>query len=392
MMKCDVLFPSLGTPAVLVDMDKLEANIREMTHLAADAGVRLRLHTKIHQSVTIAKMGFEEQACGIEVGPIDQAEPMVEGGVNDVLVAHPFYGKHKLEKLKRILSRWPNLKLTVLVDMIEQAEGISRIGQAVGRKVPVLLKIDVNAVIGGFSRLGVLPGKPALHLSKKLCRLPGIEFMGVYAHEMPSDKTPQGLDKAAFETASLMVETAKLLRKDGIPVEHISMGASNTFRDVCRYIKEGRFPDITELHPGAFIIGDIMHMRTGCNTRETCTVTVLTTVVSTSHPNMAVIDAGYKTFGADYIIGAVKEPDFFWNGLPSFGSIQGRPDLRAGLLGAETGYIYYTDENKKLSLGERLEIVPNNATLVINIHDQLYGVRNDVVETVIPVTGRGKGN
>lgn len=391
MTKCDVLFPSLGTPAILVDMDKLEANIREMTHLAAEAGVQLRPHTKIHQSVTIAKMGLEEGACGIEVGPIEQAEPMVEGGVNDVLVAHPFYGEHKLEKLKRILSRWPNLKLTVLVDMIEQAEGISRIGQAVGRKVPVLLKIDVNAVISGISRFGVLPGEPALHLAKKLCQFPGIEFMGIYTHEMPSDRTPQGLDEAAFETVSLMAETAKLLRKKGIPVEHISVGASNTFRDVCRYIKEGKFPEITELHPGAFIIGDIMHMRSGCNTRERCAVTVLTTVVSTSHPNMAVIDAGYKTFGADYIIGAVKEPGFFWNGLPSFGSIQGHSGLRAGLLGAETGFIYYTDSNKKLSLGERLEIVPNNATLVVSIHDQLYGVRNGVVETVIPVTGRGRG-
>ena len=79
MTKCDILLPSLDTPAVLVDMDKLEANIREMTHLAAEAGVQLRFHTKIHQSVTIAKMGLEEGACGIEVGPIDQIDPMVEG-------------------------------------------------------------------------------------------------------------------------------------------------------------------------------------------------------------------------------------------------------------------------------------------------------------------------
>ena len=79
--------------------------------------------------------------------------------------------------------------------------------------------------------------------------------------------------------------------------------------------------------------------------------------------------------------------------MPSFGSIQGRTDLWLGSLSAESAHVFYMeDECKRLSLGERLEIVPNNATLVINIHDAMYGVRNGVVERVIPITGRGRGN
>jgi D-serine deaminase-like pyridoxal phosphate-dependent protein len=134
-------------------------------------------------------------------------------------------------------------------------------------------------------------------------------------------------------------------------------------------------------------------MRMGGSTREACAVTVLTTIMSTSHSDYVVIDAGYKTFGADPLIEFRDVPGFFWNGRPSYSSVQGRPDLWFGRISAETSVLYYTDPGKKnLSLGERLEIVPNNATLVINIHDQIYGVRNGAVEKVIPVTGRGRGN
>ena len=129
------------------------------------------------------------------------------------------------------------------------------------------------------------------------------------------------------------------------------------------------------------------------NKRETCALTVLTTVVSTSHPAHVIIDAGYKTFGCDSLIGRRDTPGFFWNGMPSYGSVQGRSDLWLGRLGAEGTWLYYMDPaGKKLGLGERLEIVPNNATLVINIHDEIYGVRNGVIEKVIPITGRGRGS
>jgi len=373
-------------------MDKLEANIREMSQLAAQAGVRLRPHVKSHESAAIAKMQIEAGACGVEVGCIGQGEAMAEGGIEDIIITHPaFYAGHKLELLKRLLSK-PGVKIAVLVDMIEQAEGVSQAGQAVGRKVPVILKIDVNKDIGGFQRYGVLRGKPTLQLAKKLCQLPYIEFTGIYAHELDEEHpTPESVDRAAFKTASIMVETAKMLRGEGIRIEHVSVGSSNTFRATCRYLKEKKFPEITEIHPGHFVIGDIVYMKILGNTRESCALTVLVTVVTTSHPDWAVIDAGFKTFGADSIIDRREEPSFFWRGKPSYGSVQGRPDLWLGALSGEIGNVYYMDPKKKLSIGERLEIVPNNATLVVNMHDQLYGVRNGVVERVIQVTGRGRG-
>jgi len=334
-------------------------------------------------------MQIERGACGIEVGVVEQAEAIAEQRIDDILIAHPnYYGGPKGEILKKLLTK-PQLKLTLLVDMIEQAEVISQLAQAVGKKARVLIKID----LGRNPRFGVHPGKPALNFAKQLRQLPGIDLVGIYAHEVGVKPTPEGKDEVAFEAATIMTENARMLRKEGIAIEHVSVGASSTFRSTCRFMKEDKFSEITEVHPGAFAIGDIRYMRMGSNTREACAVTVLTTVMSTSHPDWVVIDAGYKTFGADSLIEHRDTPGFFWNGRPSFGSVQGRPDLWFGRISAETSVLYYTDPNKKkLSFGERLEIVPNNATLVINIHEQIYGVRNGVVEQVIPVTGRGRGN
>ncbi|MDP6448780.1 MAG: alanine racemase [Dehalococcoidales bacterium] len=388
----DIAYPLLDTPAVLVDMNKLEANIKEMSQLAAEAGVKIRPHVKVHECAEICRLQIEAGACGVDVGSLGQAEALAEVGIDDIIIAHPtFYGGPKYEKLKKLLSR-PGLKVTVVVDMIEQAEIVSQIGQALGRKIPVLPKVDTNLGAGGFSRVGVLPGKTTLDLSKQLCQLPGIEFLGVYSHENSESTTSEGNDELAYKTAEIITETARMLRKEGIPVEHVSVGSSPTFRASCRYIKEGKFPEITEIHPGNCVIGDILYSKVLGNPREACVATVLASVMTTSHPNWAVIDAGFKTLGGESLIGFREEPGFFWNGMPRYSLVKGRPDLWLGALSGELSQVYYTDHAKeRLQFGERLEIVPNNAAIVINLQDKLYGVRNGVVEREFTVTARGCG-
>jgi hypothetical protein len=130
--------------------------------------------------------------------------------------------------------------------------------------------------------------------------------------------------------ATMAAETARLLSKEGIPVGHVSVGASPTLRAMCTLLKEGQFPEITEIHPGHCAIGDIWHVRALANSREACAAAVVCTVLSAADPRYVVIDAGYKTFGADALIQYREMPNFFWQGKPSFGSVQGRPDLWLG--------------------------------------------------------------
>lgn len=382
----NTIYPSLDTPAVLIDLDKLESNIQEMTQTAMQADVKLRPHVKVHQCPEIAKMQIHAGACGVEVGNVEQAAVMANDGIEDIVIAHPFIGEKKLEKLKELLRK-PGLSLSVVVDMVEQAKALSQVSRELNKKIPVLIKIDT-----GINRYGILPGEPALNLASELSRDSGIAIMGIYAHESGATPTQEGVDKIAFQVANVMCETARIFREKGISIQEVSVGASPTFRSTCRLMIEHRFPEITEIHPGACVIGDITYMMGLGNSRDACALTVLTGVMSASHDDHAVIDAGFKTLGADSMITRRDTPDYCWNGMPSFGSFQGRTDLWLGKLGAESGWLYYKDSKKKLHPGERLEMVPNNATLVLNLHDRAYAVRKGKIEKEFTISGRGKGS
>ena len=389
MTKKTIPYPFLDTPVCLLDLNRLEANIKLIQQAANEARVKLRPHTKIHQSEYIAKMQLEAGAIGIEVGVIDQAEPMAEAGISDIFIVHPFFGEHKFEILKRLLNRWPKFKFTFVIDMIEQAEGISKVAQAIGKTVPMVIKLDT-----GVDRYGVAPGKPTLDLAKKLQQVPGIELIGLYAHESGAKPTEESIAEVAFDVASKICKMARVLKREGFKMEHISVGASPTYFSSCRYIKEGKFPEITEIHPGQCVIGDIRYMTGISDTNEQCALSVLVSIMSTTHPNHVVIDAGRKTFSGETMSRRLYgEPSFSLNEKPSYGYIKGRSDIRFGRTATETGWIYYLEGAKKdLKIGDRLEIVPTNVSCVINIHDKIFGVRNGEVEVVIPITGRGLGS
>jgi len=197
MVEKKILYPSLNTPAVLIDLDTLEANINRISGLAKEAGLKLRPHVKIHENASIAKKQIAAGACGVEVGVVEQAEAMAEQGIGDIVIAHPgYYGGPKGEILKKLLGT-PDLKVAMVVDMLEQAEIISQVAQAVGRKARLLIKID----LGRSSRFGVPPGKPVMDLATQLRKLPGIELIGIYSHEMGIKPTPEDKDEVALEAA-----------------------------------------------------------------------------------------------------------------------------------------------------------------------------------------------
>ena len=383
-----ILLSALDTPSVVVYLDVLEENIAAMSRLAAAAGVKLRPHTKIHECPDIAKLQIAGGACGIEVGTVERARCMAAAGIDDILIAHPFYGDRKLDTFRQLLNT-PGLRISVLVDMLEQATGISRVGDALGRKVPVLLKLNT-----GGDRFGVRPGEPALAMAQQLSGLPGIAFEGVYAHESGGKPNQENLDRLAREVATMTAETARLLTKAGILAPHVSVGASPTLGPTCALLQSGQFPEITEIHPGHCVIGDMWHVRALANTRDACAAAVVCAVMSTVDPRYVVIDAGYKIFGADALNQYRDMTDFFWQGKPSYGSVQGRPDLWLGRLAAESACVQYmvpsAGAETRLRVGDRLEIIPNNATLVISMQEKIYGVRRGVVERIFAVAGRDR--
>lgn len=388
MVKENALYAELDTPAILVDMDKMEANIKKMAEMTSKAGLKLRPHTKIHKSMYIPELQVKAGACGVSVSKLSEAAYYVNAGIKGVEIVHPFFGAHKLKTLKAIVEKGD---VGCVVDNIEQAEGISQVGVAVGKKIPVLLKIMIS---GNLRRFGVLPGEPALKVARELTQMPGIEFAGIMGHEsawtalsQSSAPCKEDVDKLAYQAMTVISEAAKLLKKEDIPIKDGVIGATPTAAELCKIAPQ--FPEVTEIHPGGYVFGDLMYVTAYERTEEECAATILTTVISTPTADRACIDAGAKTCSVDPLMvrGTLSGDKASW--VPTFGAIKGRPDVKVTALTEEIGVLSFTDPNKGLTVGERLEIIPNHVSFAVNLKDKIYGIRNGEVEVEIPIVCRG---
>ena len=379
-MRKDVLYPELDTPAVLVDLDKLQANIDSMAGMAAEAGIKLRPHTKVHKGTYISDLQIAAGAIGVSVSKLGEAAVYADAGQSDIMVVHPFYGHHKLKALHALHAR---ADISCVVDSVQGAEAIGEVGEASDKDVPVLLKINVNV-----NRFGVSPGEPTLRIAQEIDRIPGIDLVGIITHESAmSLPSAEAVKRIAYESASIMSESARSLRKAGIGIEQVIAGSTPTASALCEYASD--FPDITEIHPGAYVFGDRGYLSAFGIREEACSATILVTVVSTPAEDRACVDGGYKTFGADPMLFTAARVGGLGSWSPTYGSVVGRPGVIVSRLTEEIGILTLSDRDGRVSIGERLEILPNHISLAVNLHDTIYGMRNGEVEREIPVLCRG---
>lgn len=380
MVSEDVLYPDLDTPAILVDLDKLQTNIDSMASMAAEAEIKLRPHTKVHKGTYISELQIAAGAIGVSVSKLGEAAVYADTGQSDIMVVHPFYGHHKLKALHDLHAR---ANISCVVDSVEGAKAIGEVGEASNKKVPVLLKINVNC-----NRFGVSPGEPTLRIAQEIDRVPGIELVGIITHESAmSLPSADAVKEIAYESASIMSESARSLRKAGIAIEHVVAGSTPTASALCEYASD--FPEVTEIHPGAYVFGDRGYVSAFGIREEACSATILVTVVSTPAEDRACVDGGYKTFGADPMLFTAARVGGLGSWTPSFGSVIGRPGVSISRLTEEIGILALSNQDTSVSIGERLEILPNHVSLAVNLHDTIYGTRNGEVEQEIPILCRG---
>src|SRR6266852_5323872 len=163
----------LETPAVLIDLDVLEANIARQAARAKDAGVKLRPHAKTHKIPGVARMQLAAGAAGIALAKTGEAETFADAGFNDIFLAYPIVGTGKARRLLALSDR---VRLSVGADSIEGARTLSEVFAPAGRRLSLMLKIDC-----GGNRVGVLP-EHALDVARQIVGLPGIELVGVFTH------------------------------------------------------------------------------------------------------------------------------------------------------------------------------------------------------------------
>jgi len=363
MEKCDV-----ETPAPLVDRARMERNVRRMVEVARQAGVRLRPHTKTHKCPAIAKIQLSLGAEGIAVAKLGEAEAMAAAGIDDILVAYPVVGE---KKLGRFLDLNARIRAACTTDSYEVAAGISSAAQARGQTARLLVEVD-----SGMRRVGLPPGEAVLGLVRRIADLPGVHFAGLLTHGgMDRHARDAGeLPRLARQECEACLDTAELLRRQGFPVEEISVGTT----PLARF---GGAPGITELRPGTFVFYDVSMVSLGAATFDDCAYTLLTTVVS-RHRDRLVIDAGSKTLSNDRPAGHLY--------TSGFGVVVDHPHLRVDRLSEDHGVLTITGEGPLPAIGDKLEIIPNHACQSVNLHDSLFVVEDGKVTGDWRVEGRGK--
>jgi len=362
----------IDTPALLVDLDRMEENLRSMQVRADAWGVKLRPHTKTHRTPELAKLQVRFGARGITVAKLGEAEVMAAEGLEDIFIANEIVGPLKLRRLKALHSGIS--RLAVGVDHPEHVRMLGEFFEDPSDLLDVMIDVET-----GDPRTGVAPGEPALALAREVCAAPGLSLRGIYTHDGQSYDASNADEVCRIfeESQKAMLQTAELLDSSGIEIREISVGSTPSL------LVGEVLPGITEIRPGTHIFMDADQAQV-LGTYEHCAQTVLVTVISRPTPERVVVDGGTKAFtyyaqshgiAAAEGRGRLKEhPEIFLNRMSdehaSFDIPEGSP--------------------LSFAIGDRMEIIPNHACPTTNLYEYIHGIRRGKVEVRWPVLCRGK--
>jgi D-serine deaminase-like pyridoxal phosphate-dependent protein len=355
----------LETPAVVVDLEVLEQNIRRMADSARASGVRLRPHAKTHKIPALGRLQLAAGAVGISLAKVGEAEVFVAEGFEDVFLAYPIVGA---EKARRLLPLSDRARLAIGADSVEGAASVGKVFRAAGRRIGVLLKVDC-----GYHRVGVAP-ENAAEMAKRLAELPGITLRGIFTHAghayLASGRDE--VDGIARREGEILAAVAESVRAQGLAIDEVSVGSTPTARGAMSV------GGVTECRPGNYVYHDASQVSLGTCAIEDCAMTVVATVVSVPASGRAVLDCGSKTLSSDALRPRGE----------GHGWILGRKS-RIEKLSEEHGVVR-VEPGESFRVGERVRVLPNHACVVSNLHDRVTLAHGDRVEGEWTVAARGR--
>ena len=342
----------LDTPTVLIDIDRVEANLRRAQAHADAQGYALRPHTKTHKLPQFAKRAIELGAVGITVQKLGEAEVMADAGIADIFLPYNIVGPRKLARLKALNDR---VTFAVTADSPDTVAGYAATFGA-ARPLTVLVECDTGA-----GRCGVQTPAQALALARQIALAPGLRFGGLMTYP-----PLHGLDKSN----AWLNEAVALFATAGVAVPKISGGNSPDMWAPAA-------APVTERRPGTYIYYDRFQVREQAASLDDCALTVLATVVSRPTATRIVLDTGSKSLTSDTL------------GLDGFGLVMGT-ELTVKGLSEEHGVIEMPAPSDWPRIGDRLRIIPNHACVVSNLFDTVTLVSGEAVTGTVPVASRGR--
>lgn len=368
---------AIDTPALVVDLDAAERNLRRMAEFAARHGVRLRPHGKMHKSAWFGRLQMRMGAVGLCVQTVAEAEALAAGGIDDVYISNEVISESKLRRVAALAERLQARggRLAIAVDSLD---GVQRLAQAMApaaAAIDVFIEVDV-----GQGRCGVAPGAPTVALARVLAaQAPRLRYAGLQAYHGSAQhlRTPGERRAAIGQAAARVQDTSRQLADAGLAPPLITGAGTGS----CAL--EAGSGLWGEIQPGSFLFMDADYRRNewdAAQPRFEPALFVKSQVVSVGAAH-AVCDAGHKSHAID-------------SGLPSVFALPGQPPLAFFNGGDEHGVLRPTDDGGALpALGDTVWLIPGHCDPTVNLHKQYLvlrgGLSAGVVEAVVPVQARG---
>jgi D-serine deaminase-like pyridoxal phosphate-dependent protein len=344
----------IKTPALIVDLDAMEANLRDMANFFADRRSKLRPHFKNHKSPMLAWKQIRAGAIGITCATVREAEILVEHGIESILIANEIAGQEKPERLAE-LSR--HASVMVCVDNCYSIRDLAAAQSNRNSQIDVLVDINI-----GLNRCGVMPGQAVLDVAR-FALDHGLAVRGIMGYDGHLQAVPPSpeRDQIVRQGSRAIVDSAGLLESVGIPAPIRSTGGTGTFA------VSGEYLGITEIQAGSYLLMDNMYVGRGAPFQRS--LTVLATVISTRAREQAVLDCGVKAVSGE-------------RGLPTLKDVTG---ARLTALHAEHAIVELDPQSPPLTPGQKLEVWVHYSDATVNLHSKMYGVRHGELEEVFPI-------
>jgi len=349
----------IPTPALVVETQALEHNLRLMSGFFAGRHARLRPHFKSHKCVTIARRQIESgNAVGITCAKLSEAEVLAAGGIRDILIANQIVGQDKVARVAELARR---CRLAVAVDDESQVRQLSAALAGARARVGVLVEVDI-----GLARCGVPPGERALEVARAAAAAPSLDFLGVQAYEghCITVLDPEERRRQVLASMQKAVDTRRLIEASGQPVRVLSGGGTGT------YDMTGLMDGVDEIQAGSYALMD--HYYAKRRPEFAIALSVITTVISSNGSDHAVLDVGVKGVGADL-------------GPPVLAD---RPEDVISRFESEE-HASVNVVGPPMKVGDRVRLFPSHGCTTCNLHRRLFAVRDGIVEDVWAIEGSG---
>ena len=359
----------VDTPALILDLDRFEANLVRLMSAIKGQGVAVRTHSKSHKCVEIARRQMAAGAVGICCQKTSEAEPFLAAGIVDVLITNEVVGARKTLRLAQLAAQYADATLGVCVDNLRAVEQVARACDAERAKLDIYIELDV-----GHHRAGVSDINDVVALGRAVDSHSCLSLRGLHAYfGSAQHKRSVAERRAAIVAAAASAQSAqRALIAAGLRCDVVTGGGTGTF------MLEAAGGVYTEIQPGSYALMDIDYAK---NEQELSWPTfeqslmIMSTVMSRRNDanfDRATLDAGLKSFSTD------SGP-----ALPAFAGWQVRS------VSDEHTVLERQGAGPDLSLGEKALLIPGHIDPTVNLHDWIVAVRNGRVEGIWPIDARG---